>query len=266
MSPAPPSWEGRRKGIWNQRLAWFGETPSTDFWAEYWQRRVGADYYAAAVAHDLAADELGRIVLTEMSPHGPHLEAGCGPGFWVAALRSQGLDVEGNETSERVVQTVREVTDLPIALGDARSIDRPNGSYGTYLSFGVIEHDPAGPQAFLAEAHRLLRPGGRIVLTVPYHGPIRRLRTTAWKPRDSPPPGPFYQYGFTAADLTGILGQTGFTVLGTRPLHVHRLLMEESVVYRRLSEVRGFRFVKSGARRLLEGLDGHMIAAWGRRD
>jgi hypothetical protein len=62
------------------------------------------------------------------------------------------------------------------------------------------------------------------------------------------------------------LEEAGFTVLGARPLYVHRLLVEESPTYRRLTERRGSRWIERAARFALRGRDGHMLAVWGRRD
>jgi hypothetical protein len=35
------------------------------------------------------------------------------------------------------------------------------GTHSVDLSLGVVEHDPAGPAAIVAEAARILAPGGR---------------------------------------------------------------------------------------------------------
>lgn len=40
----------------------------------------------------------------------------------------------------------------------------PSGSYGMILCIGLLEHIPDPPR-FVAELHRILRPGGRLVLT-----------------------------------------------------------------------------------------------------
>jgi len=51
---------------------------------------------------------------------------------------------------------------------DLRELGFRPGVFAAYISLGVVEHDPAGPDAILREAWRLLEPGGVLLLSVPY--------------------------------------------------------------------------------------------------
>jgi len=89
-----------------------------------------------------------------MRPDGFHLEAGCGAGYWVAALKHHGFNIEGIEYAHELVDLVHSVRpQLPVRYGDALAIDRPDNHYDSYLSFGLVEHPFEGPKPFLAEAY-----------------------------------------------------------------------------------------------------------------
>ena len=76
-------------------MAWYGLPSDENYWYAYWKKRLNSNYYASAEARLLTNDELGNVLLKEMRPDGVHLEAGCGAGYWIVALRHQGLMVEG---------------------------------------------------------------------------------------------------------------------------------------------------------------------------
>ncbi len=253
-------WLAHQRFVENGRMRWHAETADQAFWSGYWHDRVSPSYYESARRMDLRADELGRILLAEMPRQGVHLEAGCGAGYWVAALRAAGYDVEGIEYSRELVDLVNGVEPgLPVIYGDALAIDRPDNTYASYLSFGVVEHRPEGPEPFLREAFRVLRPGGALVITIPHFGPVRRLKARLGRYGANTPQSPFFQYGFTRDDFQRLVSQAGFEVDYTRPLSVHRLMLEESGAYRWLNDHRGQRVWRRAADGMLDGRDGHML-------
>jgi len=64
-------------------------------------------------------------------------------------------------------------------VADAQSLGHPDGSFDTVISCETIEHLP-NPRAAVAEFCRVLKPGGRLLLTTPnYVGPMGLYRAYA---------------------------------------------------------------------------------------
>ena len=265
MTPEP-YWRTHEKVVRGGRLEWYGDEPSEEFWADVWRDRQRGDYFAAADRGDL--DDLDDVLLRHLDPAGRHVEAGCGLGWWVAALRARGFDIEGIESSKVLVDAVNEARpDLPVRAGDALALDVPDGHFDGYLSFGVVEHRQQGPEPFLDEARRVLRPGGTLVLSVPWICPLRRAKARL-RCYASAPSGraDFFQYGFDDRELSRLLGAAGFTVVEVRHQHVQRCLVEEVPGYFRLNRMRGARFVRRAVVAAVPPrLAGHMILYVARR-
>ncbi len=64
-----------------------------------------------------------------------------------------------------------EKKDQPDILADASSIPVADNSYDTAILGEVLEHVPE-PLLVLREAHRLLKPGGKILVSVPFMYPV----------------------------------------------------------------------------------------------
>jgi len=247
-------------------MAWYGEPGDEHYWYEYWKARLTSDYYTSAEANALSSDELGKVLLQVMSPQGLHLEAGCGAGYWVASLRHYGLMIEGIEYSPKLVDLVHSVNpQLPIRQGNALHIDCPDNQYDTYLSTGVVEHRIEGPEPFLFEAYRVLKPRGKILISVPYFGPIRRFKSHLSLYERKPPSLPFFQYGFNSKEFISYLQKAGFSIEEVRVLYAHRLLLEEVALYRWTSRHPWGHFIAGWATTLLQNKDGHMLLLIGQK-
>ena len=259
-----PHWQDRHRYVSHKRIEWYGAQGDERYWYDYWKARLTTDYYMAAENTPLRQYELGQILLRYLSSHGLHLEAGCGAGYWVAALRQRGLRIEGIEYARELVELVRTVNPhLPVRQGDALAIACPDGAYDGYLSIGVVEHRQAGPEPFLMEAYRVLKPGGRILIAVPYFGPTRQLKSKLFLYERQRPALPFFQYGFSKQEFSRILRKAGFSVAYAQPLYIHRLLQEELPGYHRLA--RKAPFVRKLAEYILRKRDGHMLLIVGQK-
>jgi SAM-dependent methyltransferase len=95
------------------------------------------------------------------------LDLGCGTGFWCAWLARMGARPVGLDVSEAQLETARRFQrehglEFPLLHADAESPPLPDASFDLVFSeYGAATW--CDPYAWIPQAHRLLRPGGRLV-------------------------------------------------------------------------------------------------------
>jgi len=154
------------------------------------------------------------------------LEAGCGLGQYVLLLRERGRVAVGADWSLEALRAGARAG-APVSVMDLRSLGIATGAVTAYLSLGVVEHDPEGPDAILREAARVVPAGGRLLLSVPYWNGARRLATPYLRCRarlTRAAGGQFYQYAFTRRELGQRLAAHGFLVRAFHPYDPARVL------------------------------------------
>ena len=85
-----------------------------------------------------------------------------------------------------------------------------------YFSLGVFEHFEAGLGPSIDEARRVLKKGGLLIISVPFHNLWHTFRKDAFKySKDMR----FYQWRFTISELRAELSSCGFDVLEIKPIN-----------------------------------------------
>lgn len=142
-------------------------------------------------------------------PDGKLLEAGCGLGGWILHLKSKGYDVYGIDFVESAIDAIKAYdASMKVSVGDATKIDFPDSSFDFYLSLGVIEHLEDGPEPYLEEAYRLIKPGGYGLISVPNRD-YQLFKDTANGPDDKV----FFQYEYGAEEYEEVLKASGFKII-----------------------------------------------------
>ena len=165
-------------------------------------------------------------VLKHTPRYGKVLEAGCGVGRYVFYLSLLGIDIEGLDFHEPTVAAVRRWAakrglQSIFRVGNVTQLPYDNECLSGYLSFGVIEHFEEGPAKALAEAHRVLRPGGVAVISTPsvsfaqaYFRFRQRVKETVKRIIGRPIVSkPFFQYWYTPRQLRSFVEKCGLRVV-----------------------------------------------------
>ncbi|MBI2526463.1 MAG: class I SAM-dependent methyltransferase [Candidatus Rokubacteria bacterium] len=204
-------------------LAYYSRSATSAFWSEHWGGHSVEELLAVAVRSPLTG-----LIERHLPADGRFLEAGCGLGQYVLLLRARGRAAVGADWSlEALRQGVR--AGAPLAVMDLRALAVRDGAVRAYLSLGVVEHDPGGPDAIVAEAARVLAPGGTLLLSVPYWNGARRL-LGPWLAREARRSrargGDFYQFAFTRGEVCRFLEARGFQVRSFHPYDPARMLRQ----------------------------------------
>ncbi len=173
-----------------------------------------------------------RCVIEEYVPEGSLvLEGGCGLGQYVVFYGRRGRRVIGLDFAAFALDALKRAAPAAaVCRGDVAALPFADASFDAYCSVGVVEHFEDGPQRALAEAARVLRKDGRLLVSVPYASPIRRIKAAlglakgSWRTTrgisftaDETPHARFWQYAFTRREFCSLLEASGFRVLGVRP-------------------------------------------------
>jgi ubiquinone/menaquinone biosynthesis C-methylase UbiE len=173
-----------------------GPHPGTPAWSEwvkdYYRNIESYDWVDVsdnlrgpeAIFHRNRERVLRGLVTRYTIPGEAVLDAGCGTGLNLRHLPAGSVGLDINPRNLEAVKA--RVPDCRPVLGDLEAMPFGDATFGTVLCSEVLEHVP-DPSRALSEIHRVLRPGGVLIGSVPARSWVWRLRflsTTC--PRDEP--------------------------------------------------------------------------------
>jgi ubiquinone/menaquinone biosynthesis C-methylase UbiE len=94
------------------------------------------------------------------------LDAGCGTGWFSLAASQRDAQVTSMDLGENLLAQVKKKCDTDCVVGSILEIPFPENTFDYVISSEVIEHTP-DPYKALYEIHRVLKPGGIMVLSTP---------------------------------------------------------------------------------------------------
>lgn len=133
-------------------------------------------------------------------------DVGCGDGLFSAAMLGHGWRVEANEIGAAAVGRARKLTSIEVAQGDLLDLAVEEGVYDVVTIWQVLEH-VTRPVETLRKAHRMLKPGGLLTVSVPNGGSWQaRVFGAQWFHLDPP----HHAHLFTPENLERLLRKQGF--------------------------------------------------------
>jgi len=174
-------------------------------------------------AYDLSIEKTIAVI----SPEQQVLEIGCGTGIISLGIAAEAGKVTGTDISPQMIDVAKRkaedaaVANVEFQVCDGYSQPFEDDTFDTVLIFNTLQALKE-PATMLAEARRLLKPGGHLVTATDCYGepaPFSvRLRLGVQRLMKWLGVIPFMSY-FTEDDLRWLIEEAGFTVMETDMLH-----------------------------------------------
>jgi ubiquinone/menaquinone biosynthesis C-methylase UbiE len=97
---------------------------------------------------------------------GPVLDAGCGTGGFLTLVPAS-IDAVGLEWNPVAARRAARKSGRVVAQGSICAMPFGDGRFGAVVAADVLCHAAVDPDQALAEARRVLRPGGRLIVNMP---------------------------------------------------------------------------------------------------
>ena len=194
-------------------LCYFQKEANPEYWDNHWNLENLASIIKSTKNHQVIS------ILKKHLPNekGLILEAGCGTGVVVHAMKYQGYSSVGIDFAKNTIKKIKEsVSEIDVRFGDVRKLPFKDQEIACYISLGVIEHFWEGYDSIIKEAHRVLKRGGYAIISFPYMSPLRKIKTFLSlypKLRKSKTNDNFYQFALDHNKVIKNLDEYGFQLI-----------------------------------------------------
>ena len=217
-------------------LVFIAPTPSREFLDDYYNNLYDvlgeerSEYRACRLGYEQTTE--GRMMAHKMDILAPFLtsnasllEVGCGTGVFLDIAQKRGHKVLGIDLSHDAVEYAQRAFGVDARTGRLEEVELPSGEFDAVTMWDLIEHVDA-PRSVLAEARRILRDGGILVLETPnVSSLLNRMAHLMQRLRWTLPVGRLYGLGhlyyFSPRTISRLLQETGFTVERIEPAETH---------------------------------------------
>ncbi len=146
------------------------------------------------------------------APKGSILDVGCGRGDFPELMASRGWKATGLELDERIKKRKDTGAGPSLLFGRLEDVRFPEASFEAVTMWHVFEH-MRDPLWVMKECHRIVKPGGLLVVAVPNVRSLQaRLTGKNWFHLDPP----FHLYHYSSENVTRLLEGSGFEVLSVK--------------------------------------------------
>lgn len=118
-----------------------------------------------------------QIMLKELGSAGRALDAGCGEGYVLSKMVSP--DAVGLDISRTAIERASKASDATLVLGDAERMPFSDSYFDAAICSETLEHT-VNPRRVVEELSRVVRPGGKIILSTPNEKLINTIKDIVW--------------------------------------------------------------------------------------
>ncbi|MSP61943.1 MAG: SAM-dependent methyltransferase [Myxococcales bacterium] len=232
------------------------DTPSFGEQRVYWQGVDPAHFAWQTEGPYIAATEAALLADVEVSPGESLLEIGCGEGANLHHLAGRGARLFGVDFTPGKARFAAERTSARTACADAQHLPFCDAAFDAVLVRDLLHHVPDRFQV-LAEAERVLRPGGHLTVIEPNRwNPLIAAQATAIAAERG-------MLASTGDRLIGELRRAGFEgvrLSRAQPMPLSRVVLHYQLGAPWLGGIAPVAWALRGVERALAGLPGSLWA------